>query len=497
VKGQGVMDFLKVNGRTIVNSQGKKVQLRGTCIGGWMNMENFIDGYPGCESGLRRAMREILGEENGRYFFESLLDNFFTEADVEYLKKCGANAIRLPLNYRHFEDDSNPFVYKEEGFRRLSRALDWCEKYGIYVILDMHAVQGWQNAHWHSDNENAVSLFWQHRLFQERLGSLWQELARRCKGRAVVAGYELMNEPISNTPAGDLPHMYNENYKPKWDIINNVYRELTAKIREADPEHIIFMEGDRYGHLFEGFDAPFADNLVYSSHNYTLAGFGPGKYPGAFNTYRTDQADISGNWDRVKQDRIFRSSPGVCFAEKHNVPLLVGEFGSQYNTGQEDIPYRIAAMDDQLGVFNDWGAQWTTWTYKDMGVMGWVTVDPRSEYAKIVDPIQKKKTKLGAENFVGWYTNPIGKRMNRQLAQTIAGVIGDPGINPMSNASCLSVFTLTGYAAACLQPSYCRLFRGMSKGDIDRIMASFALKNCVVNEAYRKILFKNLAPTIG
>ena len=455
-------------------------------------MENFIDGYPGCESGLRRAMKECLGEENGRYFFESLLDNFFTEADAEYLSKTGANAIRLPLNYRHFEDDDKPFVYKEEGFRRLFRALDWCEKHSIYVILDMHAVQGWQNAHWHSDNENAVSLFWQHRQFQERLAALWQEFARRCRGRAVVAGYELMNEPIANTPAGDLPHMYYENYKPRWELFNRVYRELSAKIRELDPDHIIFMEGDRYGHLFDGMDAPFADNLVYSSHNYTLAGFGPGKYPGEFNSYRTDQAEISGRWDRARQEQIFRGSPGVRFAEKHRVPLLAGEFGSQYNTGTEDIPYRIAAMDDQLGVFNDWGAHWTTWTYKDMGVMGWVTIDPQSEYAQIVAPIQKKKTELGAENFVGWYTNPVGKQMNRQLAQTIAGVIGDPGIKAQSNTSCLSVFTLTGYAAACLQPEYCRRFKGMTKDGIDRVMRSFALKNCVVNKPYREILIKNL-----
>ncbi|MCL2319629.1 MAG: glycoside hydrolase family 5 protein [Treponema sp.] len=486
------MDFLKVKGRNIVDTTGKEIRLRGTCIGGWMNMENFIDGYPGCESGLRRAMKEILGEENGRYFFESLLDNFFTEADVEYLRGVGANAIRLPLNYRHFEDDDNPFVYKEEGFRRLFKALDWCEKYNVYVILDMHAVQGWQNAHWHSDNENAVSLFWQHKQFQERLAGLWRELARRCKGRAVVAGYELMNEPIVNTPAGDLPHMYYENYRPKWDLMNRVYRELCASIREIDPDHIIVLEGDRYGHLFDGLDAPFADNLVYSSHNYTLAGFGPGKYPGEFNAYRTDQAEISGLWDRARQDRIFRGSPGAKFAEKYGVPLLAGEFGSQYNTGAADLPYRIAAMDDQLGVFNDWGAHWTTWTFKDMGVMGWVTVDPRSEYARLVAPIQKKKTQLGAENFVGWYTDPPGKQVNRMLARTIADVIGDPGLSPVSNASCLSVFTLTGYAAACLQPEYCRRFKGMGKADIDRVMESFALKNCVVNEPYRKILVKNL-----
>jgi aryl-phospho-beta-D-glucosidase BglC (GH1 family) len=486
------MDFLKTEDGKIVDPKGKEVRLRGTCVGGWMNMENFIDGYPGCESGLRRAMREVLGEENSRYFFDRLLDNFFAEEDLRYIRACGANAVRLPLNYRHFEDDENPFVYKEEGFARLSRVLDWCEQYGVYAILDMHAVPGWQNAHWHSDNENAVSLFWGHKQFQERLKALWREFARRYKGRAVVAGYELMNEPIVNTPAGDLPHMYYEHYKPRWEVMNRIYRELTAAVREIDPAHIIFLEGDRYGQLFDGLDAPFADNLAYSSHNYTLAGFGPGKYPGEYNAFRMDQADIAGFWDRDRQAGIFGASSGVRFAEKFAVPLLSGEFGSQYNTSPEDIPYRILAMDDQLSVFNDWGAHWTSWTFKDMGVMGWVTVNPESEYARIVEPVQKKKAELGAENFVGWSKDPIGKQMNRQLARTIAGVIGDPEINVHSGASCLSVFTLTGYAAACLQPLYCRQFKGMTKGDIDRIMESFAFKNCVINEPYREILIKNL-----
>jgi hypothetical protein len=286
--------------------------------------------------------------------------------------------------------------------------------------------------------------------------------------------------------------MYYENYHPKWDLMNRVYRELVAAIRTVDSKHIIVLEGDRYGHLFDGLDAPFADNLLYSSHNYTIAGFGPGKYPGEFNSFRTDQAEVNGYWDRAKQTAVFAESPGTRFAEKYDVPLLAGEFGSQYNNAPEDIPYRIAAMDDQLGVYNDWGAQWTTWTFKDMGVMGWVTINPESEYAQMVAPIQKKKSALGAENFVGWGLNPPGKQMNKQLAQTIADVIGEPLINPVSNASCLSVFTLTGSAAACLQPRYARLFKGMTRGDIDRVMDSFAFKNCVVNKPFRDILVKNL-----
>ena len=68
-----------------------------------MNMENFISGYPGSGSGIRSAFATVLGKPRAEFFFDSLLDYFFYEEDVAFLKECGSTAVRLPLNYRHFE----------------------------------------------------------------------------------------------------------------------------------------------------------------------------------------------------------------------------------------------------------------------------------------------------------------------------------------------------------------------------------------------------------
>ena len=38
------MDFLQVKNGKIVDQSGTEVYLRGTCVGGWMNMEDFIKG---------------------------------------------------------------------------------------------------------------------------------------------------------------------------------------------------------------------------------------------------------------------------------------------------------------------------------------------------------------------------------------------------------------------------------------------------------------------
>ncbi len=40
------MDILQTKGNQIVTPDGQPIQLRSTGVGGWMNMENFIDGYP-------------------------------------------------------------------------------------------------------------------------------------------------------------------------------------------------------------------------------------------------------------------------------------------------------------------------------------------------------------------------------------------------------------------------------------------------------------------
>ncbi len=487
------MDLLQVKGNRIVTKDGNPFFLRGTCIGGWMNMENFIDGYPGTESGLRDIMYKTLGVSKGEFFFERLLDYFFDVDDLKFLKKLGVTVVRLPLNYRHFEDDEHPFEYKESGFARLDKALSLCESVGIYAILDMHAVQGWQNAHWHSDNSRGISLFWRNRQFQDRFIALWEELARRYKGRTVVAGYNIMNEPCSNVADGDYPHTFYGAYVPDWDRMNRIYRRTVEAIRKIDPSHIIFLEGDMYSHSFHGLDAPFANNLVYSSHNYNAAGFGPGPYPGEFHTHRPDRQEENGYWDRNKQVEVFKAQEGTKFSERHNVPLWIGEFGSQYNGPAEEVPYRLKAMEDQINVFNQFGAHWTTWTYKDVGVMGLVTLDPESEYMEIIAPVQEKKRLLAAENFTYRYAVSPAKKLTEELATLIERTIPEIPIHHTANILCLNQAALSGYAAAVLLPYYASRFKGMSEERIDRIVSSFAWKHCQINEGLAEIFRKECA----
>ena len=487
--GEDKMEFLRVSGRHIVDAKGKRVRLRGTCPGGWMNMEDFINGHPGAEHTMRAQMAEVLGPARAQFFFERMLDHFFNEDDVIFLRKVGANVVRIPLNYRHFEDDAAPFKYKDVGFTRLEQVLGHCEKHGLYVILDLHSAQGWQNVHWHSDNASRIGLFWGVASYQDRYIALWQEFARRYKDRAVVAGYDVLNEPCSNNDLGDFPWNIYSNYKPNWEGINSVYRRLVSEIRKIDSRHIIFLEGDNYAKQFSGFEQPFDDNLAYSSHNYTVPGFGPGRYPGAIEP-RSAATKGPENWDLERQERFFLDAEGTTFSQKHNVPLWVGEFGSVYNGPPDENADRLRAMDDQIGVFERHEAHWTTWNYKDVGVMGMLTLDPASPYMERISDLLRKKAALGTDDWMSWLPPTAVKDATGQLAEQILQIVGDPQLDSRLNARCVKQTLLCFYTGTLMQPLYASLFKGLSEKELDHVLSSFSAKQCIPNRGLVNVLSK-------
>jgi endoglucanase len=470
--------MLRVRGSEIVNSEGRSVRLRGVCVGGWMNMENFINGYPGDESGVRRAAAEILGPARAEFLFDRWLDYFFNEDDVAFLKECGANVVRLPLNYRHFEADSDPYRYMEKGFERLAKVIGACTRAGIYVILDLHSAQGWQNTDWHCDNSSRHSYIWRHPHFQERFVALWREIARRYRGVAAVAGYNLMNEPVTGAPAG----RFSANYKTDWEVINRLYRRTVEAVREVDADHIIFLEGDYFSTKFAKLDPPIAPNLVYSSHNYSAAATTPGKYPGVIR---------GGLWNQKRQADTFREGEGTRYAQENRVPLWVGEFGATVNGGAADTAYRLRALDDQIAVFEEHAAHWTIWTYKDIGVMGLATVDPRSDFIKLMRPVLRAKQALGVDLwlYTGVPKTVVQKSVDK-LAKFAERTIGDKDLDHPSNRMYLSQAVQAGYFANLLQPSFAKRFKGLSESQIDGVMQSFAFRNCKVQKGLADVMKK-------
>lgn len=469
------MDMLHVQDGQIVTAAGKPVRLRGFNIGGWLNMEDFIDGYTGAEHNLRATMARILGPQKAGFFFERLLDYFFTEDDVAYMRSLGANLLRLPFNYRHFEADARPFTYLEEGFRRLDRAVEWCARHGIYVILDLHAVPGWHNPDWHSDNAHVHILLYSQPHFQERAAALWQEIARRYAGNPAVAGYDLMNEPVTR--------LEYEQYRPSyydWPALNGVFRKLAAAIRAVDREHILFLEGDEFATQFDGLDVSFDANLAVSTHNYTAPTTSRGAYPGVFG---------GKTWNRDALAAEFTAHSGTRLASRMRLPIFAGEFGVWYRPAPQEIEQRVRALDDQLSVFESAGAHRTIWTLKDIGAMGTLNLAPGCDYLRLIDPVLQAKHLLDDWDSPAPAT-PAAAQM-KALADGIDSALAGLGLDARIERNRFGQFSLFGYLAQFLQVPYARLFKDLTEAQIDALLQAFAFKNCVPNRPLEEVLKKH------
>lgn len=451
--------WLTVSGDKIINQKGDTVYLRGFGLGGMLHMENFIDGFPSNEESIRDGLLNVLGQEKYDLFFNEFYKNYFTESDAEYINSLGLNLIRIPINYRLFEDDMNPRIIKEEAFEHLDRVINLCSKYEIYTIIDLHALPGYQNQGWHSDNPTHKALLWKHKDFQDRALILWEFIANRYKDQPWVAGYDLINEPADPTEEMVFPY----------------YKRLYDAIRKVDPNHIIFLEGNRYANDFHIFTEIW-DNVVYTNHDYAIPGFiDGGEYPG----YSRGQY--------VNKDTVEKNFVAECeFMFENNVPVWVGEFGPVYTGVPEKDEMRYQLLKDQLANYDHYQVSWCIWLYKDLGLQAILYQNENTPWMKLTKSFRERKKYLGSDAWgstdenIRQVISPIENLFKQEFNQ----------YDPFPSGQQWQIKRLVRHIliAEALIPEFCELFRGLSDEQIIQLASSFHFKNYEKRERLENIL---------
>jgi endoglucanase len=263
--------------------------------------------------------------------------------------------------------------------------------------------------------------------------------------------------------------------------LNAVHRKAAAAIRQVDPNHLLFVEGDNFACEFDGLDVTFDENIVVESHNYMGPTGGGDPYPGVIDGLY---------WNRDIVAAEFGMHGGTRCAFKHRKPILVGEFGVWYAGYPEAIASRAAALDDQLGVFASAGVSWAIWTWKDIASMGSFNLDPESEYVRTIAPIMKAKRE--AADWTGEMPEGAVARALKSSADTIDAYLAEAGLKPQIDRRWFAQYSLFGYLAQFLQVPYANLFKGMSEEKLDDLLRAFELKHCVENKAVTEVLKKHL-----
>ena len=370
------LPFLHVNKSEIVNASGRPVRLKGVALGGWLMMEGYmLCGRNIAERSFKEGFEKALGKEALDDFTNSFRDAFIREEDIKTIKGWGANCIRIPFNYRLIEHENRPFSLNEEGLAFLDRAVDWCERNGIYCILDMHAAPGAQNPDWHSDCSARPELFTDP-FNQERYLRLWHFIADRYKDCSNVAGYDVLNEPIINIVQEGQ--------------VRDLYQKVTKEIRDVDPKHILFFEGTEWAQRIAFMGKPWDKNSVYSIHVYFPTDFTFNFVPGL--EYPVKQYGVT--WNRNAFDILARQYRRIM--DKHEVPIYVGEFGVQYRDG---LYGELNWVKDMLYMLDKYNMSWTYWTYKSVAN----NVFPDGIYRYLDNPpwVHRQGPVAGWETFYG------------------------------------------------------------------------------------------------
>ncbi|HET8985825.1 MAG TPA: cellulase family glycosylhydrolase, partial [Trueperaceae bacterium] len=239
--------------------------------------------------------------------------------------------------------------------------------------------------------------------------------------------------------------------------------------------HILFLDGNRYSTDFSCFDEPF-DNAVYAAHDYA----GPGvssatAYPG---TFRDEY------FDRDVLERAFLRR--TEFMRRTGTPIWVGEFGPMYPPEKPHEEFRYQVLQDQLDIYDDYGASWALWTYKDVGLQGVVYADPRSEYLRLIEGVRDLKSQLGTDSWGGSdlgvrdILDPIDAIMDREF----------PDYSPYPWGRRQHVFGLVRHIllAEPLAEKFGRLFTGVTTERARHLADAFRLENTLTRDRLVGIL---------
>lgn len=275
-------------------------------------------------------------------YSEDRLNKFIKEDDIAKISSWDLDHVRIPVDYNVLEEACG--VYKKDGFARIDKALEWCRKYNLNIVLDLHKTAGFS----FDFGEREVGFFEREDL-QERFYCLWEEIARHYGSYPERVAFELLNE------------VTNPCYIEVWNRISN---ECIRRIRAIAPDTIILV-GSYYNNsvtAVKDLAAPYDDKVVYNFHCYDPLKF---THQGAYWTDAINPKErISFEESGVDCSyfvELFESA--IEAARKNNTELYCGEYGVIDVVSPEDTVKWYKAVHR---VLDNYGIARSAWSYKEM-----------------------------------------------------------------------------------------------------------------------------------
>lgn len=137
--------------------------MRGGNLGSWFIQEGWMVGWlwsnNGCDASQNPGstkLEECLGNR-AQSVLQAHWSSFITENDFKEMAQNNLNAMRLPIGWWQIYDTVGgvskaqlkqhivPTNYQAGALKYVDKAFEWGAKYGVGIILDLHAAPGSQN----------------------------------------------------------------------------------------------------------------------------------------------------------------------------------------------------------------------------------------------------------------------------------------------------------------------------------------------------------------
>ncbi|KAF7843596.1 putative glucan 1,3-beta-glucosidase A [Senna tora] len=273
-------------------------------------------------------------------------NTFIVEDDFKFIAKNGLNAVRIPVGWWTTRDPTPPPPYVGGSLQILDNAFLWAQKYGLKVILDLHAAPDSQNGVAHSSSRDGT-IEWgkTYESIQQTLDVIDFFTARYSKSDSLYA-IELLNEPIApNVTLEALTKYYKAGYEVVRKYSSKVYVILCARLKFTKPDHdlpppqeLLSLASDLVGsvldvHWYNLFYDIFDNLTVQQNINF-------------IHTNRTSQLDH--------------------FSPLNGPLTYVGEWCNEWNVkNATKVDYQRFAK-TQLNVYGRATFGWSFWTLKNV-----------------------------------------------------------------------------------------------------------------------------------
>ena len=184
----------------------------------------------------------------------SHIDSFIKEEDIKRIKDMGCDHLRLPVDFENIYDEKKK-CDNSIGYKYIDLCIEWCKKYGLNVVLDLHKAPGYT-----FDDFEYSDGFFTNKDLQELFLDIWDRLSKRYAKYSDMMMFEMLNEVTS------------------FEVIkewNDLALRCIKVIRKNAPDVKILYGGVGYSSVLavKYIPKPYDKNIVFNVHCYEPMAF--------------------------------------------------------------------------------------------------------------------------------------------------------------------------------------------------------------------------------